>query len=245
MIVQITIDKKIQLQEGSIRCYTFILLTEVLLKSFLNFQYKINLFYVVIFTFYYKNGRNLLHLRKKQNNFSKINSQIQTLDIISKIPKMAVQSCLLIPIYGFEQLFIEENDILKKFIRRCKSCKLNMFNTIMILCEHDRYCNDFAQMIENFIIVIKTILQWSDFYIDSKQRELWKKIGEHEKCSLGDITSGSVLFDEQKMIEQLTKGNPIRDSASNTHIKIQTHMPEGEIQTLPEKFPKKKNKLIN
>ncbi|CAD8119084.1 unnamed protein product [Paramecium sonneborni] len=80
--------------------------------------------------------------------------------------------------------------------------------------------------------------------IDLKKTIQRMKQEKYEKNTWEVVTPGTVLFVEETMIEQLTKGNPMRDLAQNTHIKIQTHMPEGEIQPLPDKFPLKKTKLI-
>ncbi|CAD8193752.1 unnamed protein product [Paramecium pentaurelia] len=66
----------------------------------------------------------------------------------------------------------------------------------------------------------------------------------HEESNWETVAPGPALFVQETMMEQLLKRNPIKDLGLNTHIKIQTHIPEGEVQPLPEKFPLEKTELI-
>ncbi|CAD8069249.1 unnamed protein product [Paramecium primaurelia] len=168
MIVQITFDKKIQLQEGSVGCYTQILLADIEIEVFsqLPLQDKPLMCSDIYYQLY--NWKKPVTIEKKQSNqsitqqfavkrqllsfsrwpniigFSNFNSQIQVLGIIRSIPKVALQPGLLIPTYGFEQQFIEENESLRKFICRCRSCKMSMIDTVMVPCGHVRYCSGCA-----------------------------------------------------------------------------------------------------
>ncbi|CAD8092204.1 unnamed protein product [Paramecium sonneborni] len=172
MIVQIQIDKKIQLQEGSIGCYTQILLTEIQIDIYSqlpaqekplmcgDFFYQIcNWKKSIVFeknqkklsiTLQFAVKRQLLSFNKWGNiiSFSNYSSQIQAIGIIRQVQKMVQFPGLLIPTYGFEQQFNEESESRRKFICKCRQCKMMLIDSIMIPCGHVRYCNGCAEIMK-------------------------------------------------------------------------------------------------
>lgn len=76
--------------------------------------------------------------------------------------------------------------------------------------------------------------------VESKNRLTRIKQEMYEESNWETVAPGPALFVKETMMEQLLKRNPIKDLGLNTHIKIQTHIPEGEVQPLPDKYPLEK-----
>ncbi|CAD8167188.1 unnamed protein product [Paramecium octaurelia] len=170
MIVQITIDKKTQFQEGTVGCYTQILLAEIKIEVFSQLPKQEKPLLCSDFFYQINNWKKPVTIEKKQKkisttlqlsvkrqlmsfsrwpnviSFSNLNSSILALGIVHKIPQAALSPALLIPTYGFEQQFTQENDTMRKFICRCRSCKMWMIDTVMIPCGHVRYCSGCADL---------------------------------------------------------------------------------------------------
>ncbi|CAD8086975.1 unnamed protein product [Paramecium sonneborni] len=168
MIVQIQIDKKIQLQEGSIGSYTQILLEEIQIEIYSqlpvqekqllcsDFFYQIcnwkkNIIFEknqkkVSITLQFSMKRQLLSFSRWANiiSFTQFKSEIQAIGMIRSVPKIVLQPGLLMPTYGFEQQFNEESESKRKFICKCRFCKLSIIDSVMIPCGHVRYCNGCA-----------------------------------------------------------------------------------------------------